>query len=492
MGNNKKTLADLKSLDEKGKNDYVEKLTNSLPDGVLESLAHGDDDEGIPDLPDEVIERLVHEKGNEGIPNLPDEVIDAMLHEEGYERFPNLPDNVIGTLIHGRGKQAIPKSNQKSVNPNIRDFVYYMIHNKGLTKAQQAKIDKLLSESLNTKHSNNPSPTPPIKKSNLNICTTHFPKKIVSFLHKFTDKQYEALKYTTHTWDKDPDKEEYPFKDFEDFKSKYQKNLEDGQYTLSDMHDLCEHLWRTIRNFLINNEAQYPWSEYKLKLGYNKYLREWMNANPGLQPASMPISAFPKEIQPNGLINGRVLSYFGNVIDIFKHCIEFRDNDLFKYVKNVFTNPDFKLDMPLLETLRGRTFYTDTELVKEALRLIAGNIFHRSEYPELKISTQLVNIDKSDAIELRILHVNSFSNKDINTPKIKAISDEGDLSRIKSKLTNLCDFSVESTFRIDGNLRHCRINYLSSKEKEEGIVLLDDIECEGFTYILTFYIYKHE
>ena len=81
----------------------------------------------------------------------------------------------------------------------------------------------------------------------------------------------------------------------------------------------------------------------------------------------------------------------------------------------------------------------------------------------------------------------------MNDPKIQALDGEGDLARIKTKLLNLCDFSVESRFRINEELKFCRINYLSSIDPlPSRVEEIEGQECEGFTYILTFYSYKHE
>ena len=374
-------------------------------------------------------------------------------------------------------------------NRDIQDFVYYMTHCKSLTKEQKAKRDLLLSRDLSMPKADksiSKSIGNDEKQSNTRICEFHEPQKVFEFLHKFSINN-TALKYTTHFWDKNPKDDKYTYDSFEDFKSKYKENLESGDCKLSSIYSLCEHLWAIIKNFLIQDIPQYPWSEHKFKIGYNKYVGEWMKANPDHQPASMPLSAFPKELQPNELINGKVLSYFSDVIEIFKRCIEFRDNDLYISVWKTFKSADHNIDKKGLESLKGRAIYTDTELVKEALKIIAGNIFQRPMYPELKIYCESITNGDYKVVQLKILQVGSFSNRDVNDAKIKASSDEGDFHRIKDKIRNLCDFAVESKFRIGNGFKHCRINYLSSIEKTEDIEFLDNIECEGFTYILTFY-----
>ena len=375
----------------------------------------------------------------------------------------------------------------EKISRDIEYLVNYITNCKSLTREQRSKRDYLLARDLSMPKSDTTS----ISKDegnqpNTRICEFHKPQKVFEFLHKFTLNN-TALKYTTHFWDKNPEDGKYAFDSFEDFKFKYKEDLESGDCCLSSIYTSCKHLWAIVKNFLIQDNPKYTWGEHKLKIGYNKYVGEWMSANTDHQPASMPLSSFPEEIQPKGLINGKVLSYFGDVIEIFKRCIEFRDNDLYISVWKIFKSADHNIDKKELEFLKGRAIYTDTELVKDALRIIAGNIFQRPMYPELKISCESSTSGEGKTLQLRILQVGSYSNRDVNDSKMKAAEEEGDFHRIKDKIRNLCDFAVESKFRIGNEIRHCRINYLSSKENTDDIVFIDDAECEGFTYILTFY-----
>ncbi len=371
-------------------------------------------------------------------------------------------------------------------NRDIQDFVYFMIHSKSLTRGQQAKRDTLLAKDL-IRPQMDTSTSKTIEEDwvqpDNRICEFHEPQKVYEFLHKFTINN-TALKYTTHFWDKNFETGEYKYKKLGDFKSDYMKEIDGFDYRTFKP----KHLGLIVKNFLDPDEnINYSWSEHKLKIGYNSFVGEWMVANPGLQPASMPIYEFPKYLQPNGLVSGKVLSYFSDVIDIFKHCIEYRDNDLYISFRRIFKSADHIIDKEALNTIRGRSIYTDTELVNEALRIIAGNIFQRPMFPKLKISCNSASRGDNKIIQLRILQVGSFSNRDINDEKLKGKSEEGVFYSIKEKLRNLCDFSVESNFRIGNEIRHCRINYLSSVGTTEDYEFIDNQECEGFTYILTFY-----
>ena len=375
----------------------------------------------------------------------------------------------------------------EKISQDIKQLVYYMINCKSLTREQRLKRDYLLARDLSMSISDSASINKyEENRPNIGICEFHEPQKVFEFLHKFTINN-TALKYTTHFWDKNPETDKYAYDSLEDFKSKYKEDLESGDCKFSSIFSSCEHLWAIVKNFLIQDTPQYTWSEHKFKIGYNKYVGEWMSANPDHQPASMPLSSFPEEIQPKGLINGKVLSYFSDVIELLKRCIEFRDNDLYISVWRIFKSADHNIDKKELESLKGRAIYTDTELVKDALRIIAGNIFQRPMYPKLKISCESSTYGEEKTVQLRILQVGSYSNRDVNDSKMKASAEEGDFHRIKDKIRNLCDFAVESKFRIGNEIRHCRINYLSSKENTDDIDFIDDAECEGFTYILTFY-----
>lgn len=375
----------------------------------------------------------------------------------------------------------------------LKAFAHFLIHKKGLSSRQRLKIEELLVRDYTFFENSVPDIDFQLDNGDSNIPIVHDPMPIVNFLHQFTESKALALKYTVHYWDKDINGE-YPYQNFDDFKSSYLKllNDKDGR-PLEQIRLLCEHLWKTIRNFLVNDDAKFTWSEHKLKIGFNKYLKGWMDINPKKQPFSMPINAFPEEIRP-GLINGKELIYFGDAVDIFKHCIEFRDNDFYFAVKRIFgENPDFSIDINEFKSLKGRSFYTDTEMVKEALSLIAHNIFPRSSFPKLSIRCKMINDLGYNKLRLTILQEDSFSDREINDSKILGNMEEGDLSRIIKKLTNICDFSVESRFRSDNKEKHFRINYLIPQKSDTPMIEeIDEYPCLGFTYILTFYLYKHE
>ena len=363
----------------------------------------------------------------------------------------------------------------------LQEFIYFLTRSKQLSKVQQRKRDYLLARDYS--HSEMP-----LADEN-DVVKSHDPYIIVSFLHQFTENKTQALKYTTHYWDKNSDGR-YVYDSFDDFKSQYMHILNDeSNRPISSIKGLTfeNHLWHIVWSFLVS-DAPEKWSQYNIEIGYNKYLKAWMDKNPNMQPFSMPLTDLPASMRPKHPINGKQLIYFSDVVNVFKRCVEFRDNDFYFTVKRIFSeSPDFIINSTSIETLRGRSFYTDTELVINALRIIASNIFQRPQFPNIDIQCELV---KNQIISLRITQVGSYADKDVNDSKITASNQNGDLSRIMSFLQNLCDFSVVSRFRENEELKYLKIDYLSDS-RARRINEINENDCSGFTYVLIFYIHTN-
>jgi hypothetical protein len=393
---------------------------------------------------------------------------------------------------------------------NIELFIKFLLSNKALDHIQKREVSKLLArDALYIQSVTNTQPevvdvtnpvsvtTPSENVTNQDTSegtivnepykpTIIDTETIYRFLHLFGEK--EALKYTTHIWDKSKEQEGFIYENFAAFKKQYKKILMEWSKRINDLGN--GELWNLIRNFLLNDDGNYYWSEYKIRVGYNKYLAQWMDNNPGKRPSSMPLTEFPEDIRP-GVINKRTLDTFNDIIDIFKKCIEFRDDNFYRTVKNTFKNKSFNVDKEKLKDLEGVTFYTHTQKVKEALEIIAANIFNRKDYPNIEITLKRHEDERGSAIQLGILQVGSYSNKDLYDSKVLGIDQNGDIYTLKEKLNNLCDFAVESKFRVNNELRCFHIDYLTSdKECQNGIHPISEKDCLGFKYILTFHTYK--
>lgn len=361
-------------------------------------------------------------------------------------------------------------------------FLNYMLTNKRLTREQRKEISRLLMRDLSN-DTEQKATTESTDSETIPKARQHDVKPVFDFLHLFTEKK--ALKYTTHTWDRVSNTGKYCFVSYTEFKTQYENILRKN-----NIFEYSEDLWKLTNNFLKNDDAKYGWGEHNIKIGYNTYVQQWMEANPEEQPMAMPLSAFPSDMRP-GLINRNELSSFSDVVEIFKRCIEFRDNDLYFMAKKVFKKKGFNIDQKKLETLKGIVFYTYTEGIKQVLEQIAGNISHRSEFPDIEISCQKNEGVSRDEIILEILQVGSFSNKPITDEKVLGSTEDGTIYDMVEKLNHLCDFSVESKFRDkNGDIRAFRINYLVSEVDVPLYQEIQDSECRGYKSILTFYKYK--
>lgn len=365
-------------------------------------------------------------------------------------------------------------------------FVSMLMKDSSLSEKNKEKIIELLAKELRKVEYRVE------KNGEEESRSIHAPRKVVDFLSKFTRKD-SVLKYTTHLWDLNPGDKQLEFDGYEDFVGKYKPEVE-------NLYDYNPQLHFLIRNFLISDketkDSKYWWGKYRLKVGYcfpKDVMRNWMNANPGKRPFAMPLSVLPEEYIPQERINDKTLVYFEDIVEIFKCAIEFRDNNLYYLVKNVFRNSDTQVDPDKLETLKGKCFYTDTFQVEQALQIIAGNIRMRSTSPSVEISAEEQIIGEDRFVVLNILHVDSYSDKSIDDDKLNLKNSKGQMKDIKDKLCSLCDFSVESRFREYESSKYFRIDYLYDRNanKFPRRIRIDEEHidnCRGFKYILKFYL----
>ena len=367
-------------------------------------------------------------------------------------------------------------------------FIRFLLNNRNLTRYQRAEISKLIEKDYEEIVSTIGKEEAKKIKEGIASSPVFKPlfsndKPIFRFLHQFAEAN--ALKFTTHTWEKDIETQKFPYKDFDDFKEKYTPYLDDKWG--NEIVRLDKELWLCVKNFLLNDDPNFHWGEHQIRIGYNKYLKLWMDNHPTEQPFAMPLSEFPEDYIPSP-IGRKVLSYFNDVVNLFKQCIEFRDDTLYDVVRKQFKDKNVNKEM--LATLQGVTFYTDTWKVKESIRIISGNM--RPEYDEFEISCITENTKEAKTIKLEILQVGSFSNRDITDDKITAMDKDCTMASLQTKLRNLCSLAVESTFKVKGEIKPLHINYLTTDKNVPAMFELNSDQCRGFKYILTFNIYNNE
>lgn len=378
-----------------------------------------------------------------------------------------------------------------------------MTHNKSLTRAQQAKRDRLIARdcmpNLQSVESVETTEGSTEETLSTNIINYHKPAEVSRFLMKFSSD--ERLKYTTHIWDSSI------LPDYDDFVKQYQEVvLNDPIWKI--LYDCNKSLRYLIYNYLFfdgkskkgkekDNDNHY-WSKYNLQVGLcypPNIIKEWLEKNPGKQFFDMPLSEYKDDIfyQPNKesttplRIQGEIPVYFNEVVTAFKHAIEFRDSDLYTMVRRVFSLPDIKIDTKSLKALKGVSFYTDTQKVEYALKNIANNISNRKE-KSTRVSIHM--IDKPDCYELHIIHKDSFSMSSLGDKKLM-LKTKGQMFYIKKSLQSLCDFYVISRFtdHETNSEVDARIDYLYTENADATpkITKLESGSSEGFEYVLRFY-----
>ena len=389
-------------------------------------------------------------------------------------------------IIQLIGKELERKNNDFVTEDQLKDYV---------------TMDKL--EEILASHSNNPAEAKVDSANSVNKMdlgsTIHSPREIVNFLKLFSSNS-SALKYTTHAWDK-TSYGSFAYSSYDDFIRQCEEDFY-IKYRDVDKNNRIfkcnQSLYYTIQSFLFKKEYrdnQRGWGSYgktDIKLGYSyppNLLKNWMDKNPDKQPGAMPLSILPKELRP--IVNKKVLGNFEEIGLLFKKEIQFRGSDLYNDIKRIFESADFKVNEEKLQTLQGIEFYTSTRQFKSALYLVKDNIIARSsEHNRVDIFAEVH--DESDEaekyVEICIDQLGSFSDKNINDDKLMLKGNIGQIGDIKKKLVSLCDFYIESRFKIKGRKSFARVEYLKDADisKEPEVNIIED--CDGFKYCFRFYL----
>lgn len=64
----------------------------------------------------------------------------------------------------------------------------------------------------------------------------------------------------------------------------------------------------------------------------------------------------------------------------------------------------------------------------------------------------------------------------------------GQIGDIKKKLVSLCDFFIESRFKIKGEKSYARIYYLKGSDISKEPEMTEIEDCDGFKYCFRFYL----
>ncbi len=290
------------------------------------------------------------------------------------------------------------------------------------------------------------------------------PQKLITLLSNFTIDT--PIKYTTHLWDFGDIKKGYGgFQGFSEAISKQWKSIE------KELKELSPNLHTKIYNFLLNESNEHSWcSRADISIGWSSLegLEAWCNE--GNNP-------FDFRLKESYEVDNKTITTFSEVINLFKQEIEMRNEN--NMLESIFLEEQKKLGRRFsvdLIKLKGRTFYTDVEKFQESVGRIFEEIKKRDNAHEIQVEVVEPN---AEFIELKIIQLNSFANR-----SAKEMLDEvndGDFKMLKENLTNLCDWSIESSYEQESY----RVNYLRSSNIQEIEKL--NFSVDGFTHILRFY-----
>ena len=311
-----------------------------------------------------------------------------------------------------------------------------------------------------------------IKNSSTYIKITHDPKELVKLLSNFTiDK---PIKYTTHAWDFGELKKEYG--DFNGYMNAVKKQFESMK---SELEELSPNLYKKIYTFLLesNPNKNYSWcSKTDINIGWSSLDGLKEHCDSGENPFNFRL---PKAITYKDGFKTIKITTFKEVINLFKQEIEIREN--FKNLSTLFINQQKKLDetfeLDLSTSKLGRQFYTDTQKISSVLDRIFAEMGTRKENPNITVNTTELE-DRS--IEIKITQLDSNSSRSA-AELLERSKESGDILEIKESLTNLCDWSVESSYEDE----YFRINFLHSNNVKE--IVQPKKQPKGFTHILRFY-----
>ena len=295
----------------------------------------------------------------------------------------------------------------------------------------------------------------------------HNPKKITDFLNNF--RENTDLKWSSHIWES---KEKYS--SINDFIIGL--NNDRKTYLFNDLFNYNLDLYNLIRYFLfdpkskiIDEVPEYGWPNLnEVKIGWqtpNNLLIDWCKENYDEHINSLNFKFpmefhLPKKLTPKNKINGKFISTFEDIVNLFKNEIQFRDDYLYDEIKKkVSTIIDFNVELD--DNLKGVHLYTYTR----GFIMAVGRIFEMFKKNELFKDVRIYSEFKQDCFIIKINQIGSFPTKRIQERNLKSFIG-GDLNIIIGNVFSLCDYSIISKFKDEnGNEINGELVLLSEKTK---------------------------
>ena len=393
----------------------------------------------------------------------------------------------------------------EKVNSDIKDFLYYMIHNKSLTRFQQARRDYLLARDsgcIINDNVNNKNNTKHEAKKQVEYIA---PNNLHEFLYRFN--QDPILKYTCHEIDTVETIEEI------------NQICETKSYSLKKHSEIIANAFSTLKRDLKNDKiyldkkmyslilvyltgttksGQTKWSSLNIDTNWaSKELLEWGNNNPGIIPS--PGRNIAKKQRNNGYelpsalrsnLTGRRILTLSELVLYFKSLFHIRrDNSLqeilaytnekegysSRNINIVFSDTAFKNNIELL---------TDVDkLIQTYKRII--KICKNSHKEGDPVNIQLSFFEEKDSICFCIHDKNSVYGKSLKAATERIGKDQSEL--IEKQINGLCDLYIEADFDNQEFAKIALWNEHSNPLGGKPNIEIEKIDnCQGVKYILKF------
>lgn len=215
------------------------------------------------------------------------------------------------------------------------------------------------------------------------------------------------------------------------------------------------------------NKGWYSWNEKKYhEFSYSaNRVRDWCSKNPNAHP----------------------LLHFDSEIISFKKSIKFFNGNLEEQVKSVAAScfgelfGRFEIEC---QNLNKAEFYADADAFLSGLKHIFNSIKQRiSNSNKIKITFEGKSTLKGRIRIIKIVHVGSESDKELNKNSLFGLDNGGDFKEAEKKFYQVCDWAIIAR---TPNQELNKLNILCDL-KQIDRAKVNDEEIEGFTHVFTFY-----
>lgn len=334
---------------------------------------------------------------------------------------------------------------------DIKDFLYFITHNKNMSHDQLVLRDRLLYNDIKNGRIDALKQEEKPKSERKSVS----PYDTASFLAQFNEPS--GFKFLTH--------------DFNDI-------------TDSSLPHTAKELKIQVDKILREKKYNIPGSLSLLMRGFVDGSWEWIDYNGNSHKSSWAMQSWqdwsvnhPQNPHP---IHDKLIKC---EIETFRATTRLVAPNLETWIDNIKENYNLKISTSNINTA---DFYTNTYQLWKAFKTIFGMMEDKSsDFSEVFITYKedISLVDRKGTHVITIIQKGSFSNKEFESVFARMSSkDAGNLGTIRSYLDGYCHWQLLSKW----NGKPVRWNILK-EERTPDYEVVKDSDVTGFTHILTFY-----